>query len=193
MKVLFIDNLGMFIYNLVDEFEKKDCETLVYGNDVDIKAIGSAVKKFKPNLIVISSGAGSPKDAGNSIDVIRGYCGQIPILGVGLGHLCIIEAFEGKVNKASAINHGKLTKIKHDGKTIFKKIGNPFAAGAYSSLVAVDVPYALEVSARSENDAVMGVRHKEAFVEGIQFDPSSLLTVSGSLIIENVIREVGKK
>ena len=193
MKVLFIDNLDLFTYNLVDEFEKKGCETLVYGNDVNIKVIDSIVKKFKPNLIVISSGSGNPKDAGNSIDVIRSYCGQIPILGVGLGHLCIIESFEGKVNRASVINHGKLTKIKHDGKTIFKKIDNPFAAGAYTSLIAIDVPYDLEVSARNENDIVMGVRHKECFVEGIQFDPSSLLTASGSLIIENVIKEVGKK
>jgi anthranilate synthase/aminodeoxychorismate synthase-like glutamine amidotransferase len=193
MKVLFIDNLDLFTYNLVDEFEKKDCEVLVYRNDVDIKVIDSTVKKFKPDLIVISPGSGSPKDAGNSVDTIRNYCGQIPILGVGLGHLCIIEAFEGKVNRISVISHGKLTKIKHDDKTIFKKIDNPLIAGTYNSLIATDVPYSLEVSARNENDTVVGVRHKECFVEGIQFNPGSLLTASGSLIIENVIKEVGKK
>lgn len=193
MKVLFIDNLDLFTYNLVDEFEKKDCEVLVYRNDVGIKVIDSTVKKFKPNLIVISSGSGTPKDAGNSIDIIRNYCGQIPILGVGLGHLCIIEAFEGKINRISVLGHGKLTKIKHDGKTIFKKIDNPLIAGTYNSLIATDVPYSLEVSARNENDTVIGVRHKECFVEGIQFNPGSLLTAAGSLIIENVIKEVGKK
>ena len=103
-----------------------------------------------------------------------------------------LQAFDGKMGK-SAANHNRIVKISHDGKTIFKRIEGSFSAGTYSSLAASDVPYSLEVSARSENDAVMAVRHKECFVEGIQFDPSSLLTASGSLIIENVIKDVGKK
>jgi len=130
MRVLFIDNFG-FTYNLVDEFEKRDCEVLVYRNDADMKVIDNVVKKFKPKLIVIS---GYGRDAGNSIDVIRAYQGQIPIFGVGFGSECIIEAFEGKVARSPAILHGKTTKIEHDDKTIFKKIDNPFVAGVYNSL-----------------------------------------------------------
>ena len=189
MKILFIDNLGAFTYNLVDEFEKKDCEVLIYRNSVDIKIIDSVIKKFRPKLIVISSGP----EGGNSVDIIRNYCGKIPIFGVGLGHECIIEVFEGKVNRAPVINHGKMTQVKHDAKTIFKKIPSPFNAATYNSLSVSDVPYSFEVSARSENDVVMGVRHKECFVEGIQFNPESILTLQGSLIIENLLKEVGKK
>ena len=193
MKVFFIDNFDLFAYSLVDEFEKRNCEVLVYRNDADIKVIDNAIKKFKPNLIVISSGPGNVNDSGNSVGVVQNYCGQIPIFGVGLGHLCIIEAFEGKIGRSPVISHGKTAKIKHDGKTIFKKIDDPFIAGTYNSLSASDVPYSLEVSARSENDAVMAVRHKEAFVEGILFHPESILTEQGSLIIENLLREIGKK
>ena len=192
MKVFFIDNL-CFANSLMEEFEKRDCEVISYRNNVDMKLIESAIKKFKPKLIVISSGPEGAKDAGNSVDIIRNYYGDIPIFGVGAGHQCIIEAFEGMVNRSPMINHGKITRIKHDGKTIFKKIDNPFSAGTYNSLSASDVPYSLEVSARSENDVVMGIRHKECFVEGIQFNPESILTASGGLIIENVIQEAGKK
>ncbi len=193
MKVFFIDNFDLFSYSLVDEFEKRNCEVLIYRNDVDIKAIDNAIKKFRPNLIVISSGPGNVNGSGNSVEVIQNYCGQIPIFGVGLGHLCIIEAFEGKIGRSPVISHGKTAKIKHDGKTIFKKISDSFIAGTYNSLSASDVPYSLEVSARSENGIVMGVRHKEAFVEGILFHPESILTEHGNLIIENLLKEVGKK
>ena len=189
MRVLVIDNLDLFTYNLVDELEKKECEVLVYRNDTDMKIIDNVVKAFKPKLIVISSGAAD--EPGISINVVRAYQGQIPIFGVGAGMHFIIGAFEGKVSR-SAI-HGNLAKIAHDGKTIFKKLENNFEAGVYNTLSASDVPYSFEVSARNGNDTVMGIRHKEAFVEGIQFDPSSLLTVSGSLIIENLLREIGKK
>ncbi|MCH8004222.1 MAG: anthranilate/aminodeoxychorismate synthase component II [Nanoarchaeota archaeon] len=189
MRIFLIDNLG-FTYNLIDEFKKKDCEVVSYRNNVDMKTIDNAITKFKPNLIVISPGP--EKDTGNSVDVIRSYCGKIPIFGVGSGNLCIIDAFEGKVN-TSPVSHGKLSEIMHDGKTIFKKLDNPFNAGTYNSLSGSDIPLSLEVSARSENDVVMGVRHKEYFVEGIQFDPASLLTLQGSLIIENLIKEAEKK
>ena len=189
MRVLVIDNLDLFTYNLVDELEKKECEVLVYRNDTDMKIIDNVVKAFKPKLIVISSGAAD--EHGISIDVVRAYQGQIPLFGVGSGMHFIIEAFEGKVNKSAS--YGNLAKISHDGKTIFKKLENNFEAGVYNTLSATDIPYSFEVSARNENDVVMGIRHKEAFVEGIQFDPSSLLTVSGSLIIDNLLKEIGKK
>ena len=193
MKVLLIDNFDLFTYNLVDEFEKKECEVIVYRNDTDIKIIDSVVKKFKPGLIVISPGAGSAANAGISVEVIQTYQGKIPILGIGSGHECIIEAFGGSVGRSSVVVHGKTAKINHDGKTIFKKMNNPFIAGRYNSLSASEVPYALEVSARDENDIVMGVRHKSCFVEGLQFHPESILTPEGSVLIENILREAGKK
>ena len=189
MRVLVIDNLDLFTYNLVEELEKKECEVLVYGNHTDMKIIDNVVKAFKPKLVVVSSG---PADEhGISVDVVRAYQGQIPIFGVGSGMHFIIEAFEGKVSRSAS--RGNLTKIAHDGKTIFKKLENNFEAGVYNTLSATDIPYSFEVSARNENDVVMGIRHKEVFVEGIQFDPSSLLTVSGSLIIDNLLKEIGKK
>ncbi len=192
MRVFFVNNLG-FTNTLVEEFEKKECEVVSYRNDVDIKIIDNIIKKFKPDLIVISSGPENVKDAGISMEVIRQYAGKIPIFGVGLGHECIIEAFEGKVSRAAVINHGKTTEIRHDEKTIFKKMPNPFYAAAYNSLSASDVPYSFEVSARSKDNIVMAVRHKEFFVESVQFNPESILTLHGSLIIENLLKEIGKK
>lgn len=192
MKILFIDNFDSFVYNLVDEFEKRNCEVLMYRNDVNMKIIDDAMTKFKPNLIVISAGPSTPKEAGNSIQIIKQYSKEIPIFGVGLGHQCIIEAFEGTVGRATEILHGKPSKIKHDNLTIFKGVENPFKAGRYHSLTVFDVPYSFEISARSEKGIVMAVRHKEFFVEGVQFHPESILTPVGGLIIENLIKEVKK-
>ena len=171
MNVLIIDNFDSFTYNLVEEFQKRKCNVLVYRNNVDIKIIDKIVKKFNPKLIVISPGPSRPKDAGNSIDIIKNYSKKIPIFGVCLGHKCIIEAFGGKVDRASETIHGKSSKIFHDGKTIFKNLENPFNAGRYHSLAGLEIPDCLEISARTENNIVMGVRHKEYFVEGVQFHP----------------------
>lgn len=190
MRVLFIDNFDSFTYNLVEEFQKRKCDVLVYRNNAEINVLDKAVKKFNPNLIVISPGPSSPKDAGNSIDIIKNYSKKIPIFGVCLGHQCIISAFGGKVDKASETMHGKCSKIFHDGKTIFKNLENPFNAGRYHSLAGLEIPDCLEISARTENSIVMGVRHKEYFVEGVQFHPESILTPSGVKIIENIIRRI---
>ena len=187
MNVLIIDNFDSFTYNLVEEFQKRKCNVLVYRNNVDIKIIDKIVKKFNPNLIVISPGPSRPKDAGNSISIIKNYSKKIPIFGVCLGHQCIIEAFSGKVDRASETIHGKSSKIFHDGKTIFKNLENPFNAGRYHSLAGLEIPDTLEVSARTKNDIVMGIRHKEYFIEGVQFHPESILTPSGVKIIENII------
>ena len=192
MKVLIIDNFYLFTYNLADEFEKKECEVIAYRNDTDIKIIDNAVKKFKPNLIAIASGSGNAANSGACVEIIQAYQGKIPILGIGLGHECIIEAFGGSVGRSTVIAHGRTAKITHDGKTIFKKMGS-FIAGRYNSLSASDVPHALEVSARDENGIVMGVRHKSCFVEGLQFHPESILTIEGSALIDNILREAGKK
>jgi len=190
MRVLFIDNFDSFTYNLVEEFQKRKCNVLVYRNNVDIKIIDKTIEKFKPNLIVLSPGPSRPKDAGNSTNIIKKYYKKIPIFGICLGHQCIIEAFGGKVDRAPETIHGKYSKILHDRKTIFKNLENPFRAGRYHSLTGLEIPYDLEVSARTENDIVMGVRHKDYFVEGLQFHPESVLTTCGGKIIENIISEV---
>ena len=192
MRVFFIDNLGSFTYNLVEEFEKKDCEVMVYRSDIDPKIIEEEIKNFKPKLIVIGSGS-SLKNSGISIQIIENYYKKIPIFGVGLGNCCIIEAFGGKVGKVPAVSFGKQSKITHDGKTIYKKSDKVFNAAWYNPLIGVEIPYCLEVSARTDSSIIMGIRHKEHFVEGIQFNPESILTPLGSLIIENLIDEVSKK
>lgn len=192
MKVFFIDNLSSFTYNLVEEFEKKDCEVLVYRSDVDINIIDDEIKNFKPKLIVIGPGA-SLKHAGISMYLIENYYKKIPIFGVGLGNECIIESFGGKVGKAPEVSFGKQSKIVHDGKTIYKNLDKEFNAARYHSLAGVEIPYCLEVSARTDTDIIMGVRHKEYFVEGIQFNPESILTPVGNLIIEGLIKEIEGK
>lgn len=195
MNVLFIDNFDSFTYNLVDEFQKRNCEVLVYRNNIEMQLIDEAVKKFKPELIVISPGPSAPKDAGNSIAIIKDYYDKIPIFGVCLGHQCIIEAFGGIVSRAPEIVHGKPSKIEHDGLGVYQNIENPFQAGRYHSLAGIDIPYCLEISARSENGIVMGVKHKEYPVIGVQYHPESILTPSGGRLIENLISLIksGKK
>ncbi len=193
MKVLFIDNFDSFTYNLVDEFQKRNCEVLVYRNNIDMKIIDQSIKKFKPDLIVISPGPGNPKGAGNSKEIIENYHEKIPIFGVCLGHQCIIECFGGRIDKAVETIHGKPSKVTHDSQGIFKDIENPFQAGRYHSLVGYDIPYCFEISARTINrDLVMAVRHKEFPVIGVQFHPESILTPVGGLIIENIIKMVAK-
>ena len=193
MKIFLIDNRDLFTHNLVDEFEKRGYEVVVYRNDVDMKVIDNTIKKFKPKLIVISSGPGNAANAGNSIEIINSYYEKIPIFGIGLGHECIIEAFEGGVDRSPVVLHGKTSEVKHDGKGIFKKMDNPFIAARYNSLSGMDIPISLEVSARDEDNIIMGVRHKDYLVEGIQFHPESILTPSGSILIENLLKEVEKK
>ena len=189
--ILFIDNFDSFTYNLVEEFEKRDCEVLVYRNNVAMSSIDNAIKRFKPKLIVISPGPSTPKNAGNSIEIIQRYHKDIPIFGVCLGHQCIIEAFEGTVSRASEIYHGKPSRIKHDNEGIFKGMENPFRAGRYHSLMGIDIPYCLEITARTtDKNIVMGIRHKEFDVTGVQFHPESILTPIGGLLIENIIKRI---
>ena len=194
MNVLFIDNFDSFTYNLVDEFEKRNCNVLVYRNNVDLNMIDREIRRFKPKLIVISPGPGTPEKAGNCIEIIRKYGKKISIFGVCLGHQCLIEAFHGKVSKAPEIVHGKSSKIKHDGQGIFEGLENPFQAGRYHSLVGVSIPYCFEVSARTvKMNIVMAIRHKEQKLIGVQFHPESILTPAGGKIIENLIKMGGEK
>ena len=190
MNILIIDNFDSFTYNLVDEFEKRDCRVFVYRNNIGLENFEEIVKKINPKLIVISPGPSAPKDAGISIDIIKRYSGRIPIFGVCLGHQCIIEAFNGIVGRAPEVFHGKPSKITHDNKTIYKNIENPFQVGRYHSLAGLQIPEELVISAKSETNVVMGVRHKKLFVEGVQFHPESILTPCGGLIIENLLEEI---
>lgn len=189
MNVLMIDNFDSFTYNLVDEFEKRNCRVFVYRNNLELKDFEKIAKKINPKLIVISPGPSAPKDAGVSISAIRHCAGKIPVFGVCLGHQCIIEAFGGIVGKAPEVLHGKPSKITHDGKTIYKNLANPFQVGRYHSLTGLKIPEALAISAKSDSNIVMGVRHKKFFVEGVQFHPESILTPSGGLIIGNLLEE----
>ena len=186
MKVLFIDNFDSFTYNLVDEFQKRGCEVLVYRNDTPVNVIDEAVKSFKPKIIVISPGASTPKKAGNSIAIIKRYHKTYPILGICLGHQCIIEAFGGKVSKAPEIMHGKPSKIEHNNNGIFLGIENPLQAGRYHSLHGSKIPPCLEITA-TYNNIVMAVKHKKYDVYGLQFHPESILTPAGGKIIENLM------
>ena len=193
MKVLFIDNFDSFTYNLVDEFEKRNCAVLVYRNNISLTQLRGIINDFKPNLLVISPGPGSPKEAGCCLDLITHYQGKLPIFGVCLGHQCIIEALGGVVSKAQETVHGKPSKIFHDGKTIFKNLDNPLQAGRYHSLAGTKIPDLLEISAHSPDEKVMAVRHKKYFLEGVQFHPESILTTLGGKIIENLINLCGGK
>jgi anthranilate synthase/aminodeoxychorismate synthase-like glutamine amidotransferase len=190
MNILMIDNFDSFTHNLVDEFEKLNCIVHVYRNNMGIENFDKIVLTIKPILIVISPGPGTPQQAGISIEIIKNYSGKIPIFGVCLGHQCIIEAFNGIVDSAHEIRHGKSSNVIHDKKTIFKNIENPFRAGRYHSLAAKQIPSVLEVSAMSDNNIVMGVRHKSYLVEGVQFHPESILTPNGPLIINNLLSEI---
>jgi anthranilate synthase/aminodeoxychorismate synthase-like glutamine amidotransferase len=193
MKVLFIDNFDSFTFNLVDEFEKRGCEIKVYRNNTDMRTINSVVTKFKPQLIVISPGPSTPEKAGNSIDIIKEYYEKIPIFGVCLGHQAITVAFGGKVEKAPKTVHGKPSKIVHDGQGMFKGIEQNFQAGRYHSLCSTEVPYCFEISARTEDKSVvMGIRHKDFPVIGVQFHPESVLTPVGKMIIDNLVEMFGK-
>ena len=190
MNILMIDNFDSFTYNLVDEFEKRNCKVYVYRNNISFENFEKIIKNINPKLIVISPGPSAPKTAGISIKVIRRYAGKIPIFGVCLGHQCIIEAFNGVVDKAPEVFHGKPSKIIHDNRIIYKNVGNPFQAGRYHSLAGLKISDDLVVSAKTDNNVVMGVRHKNFFVEGVQFHPESILTPSGGLIIENLLEEI---
>ena len=185
MNILLIDNFDSFTFNLVDEFEKEGCNVIVYRNNTPMETIDKEVEKT--DLIVISPGPSTPKKAGNILEIIKRYHKTKPIFGVCLGHQALAEAFGGKVVKAKELIHGKSSRIKHDGKTIFTGIKSPLTGGRYHSLVAEELPACLEISART-NSTVMAIRHKKYPLEGVQFHPESILTASGSDIIRNLIR-----
>jgi anthranilate synthase component 2 len=176
MKVLVIDNIDSFVWNLVQYVGTLGYKVKLVDNKITLDEI----KKINPDRIIISPGPKTPKEAGNCIKIIQEA--EIPILGVCLGHQCIVEAFGGEVGRADRVMHGKASLIEHDGEGIFKDIPNPFYGGRYHSLIAKEVPKELKITAKSLDDNyVMGVRHKKLPIEGVQFHPESILTESNKL------------
>ncbi len=184
--LLVIDNYDSFTYNLVQYLGELGQEIAVYRND---QISLSKISALAPEKIVISPGPGTPKDAGISVEVIKRFGGKIPILGVCLGHQSIAEAFGGKVIRADRLMHGKTSMIKHDGLTIFKGLPDPFEATRYHSLIVKKdkLPDIFEISAWTEEGEIMGIRHKDLLIEGVQFHPESILTGVGMDLLRNFL------
>jgi anthranilate synthase/aminodeoxychorismate synthase-like glutamine amidotransferase len=188
--ILVIDNYDSFTFNLVQYLGEMGRELRVYRNDA---ITISEIEALNPESIIVSPGPGRPENSGIIIPAIRRLSGRIPILGVCLGHQAIGAAFGGSVVSAPSLMHGKTSLIFHDGRTIFAGLQNPFAATRYHSLmVAADnLPEDLEVSARSEDGVIMGLRHRKFAVEGVQFHPESILTEAGKKLLANFVTTVG--
>ena len=185
--LLIIDNYDSFTYNLVQYLGELGQEMEVYRND----KIGiEEIEYMSPERIVISPGPCTPKEAGISVELIEAFAGKIPILGVCLGHQSIAEAFGGDVVRNYRLMHGKTSMIRHDGKTIFAGLPNPFEATRYHSLIVKreTIPDCLEISAETDEGEIMGIRHKEYKVEGVQFHPESILTIVGKDLLRNFIK-----
>jgi anthranilate synthase/aminodeoxychorismate synthase-like glutamine amidotransferase len=187
--ILIIDNYDSFTYNLVQTIGALDSsrEMKVVRNDV--LGIDELVD-LKPTHLIVSPGPCTPNEAGVSVELIKRLAGKIPILGVCLGHQCIGQAFGGKVVRASRLMHGKTSPIFHDGKTIYEGVSNPFTATRYHSLVVEleTLPRDFEVTARTDQGELMGVRHQSMPIEGVQFHPESFLTDEGPKLLANFLR-----
>jgi para-aminobenzoate synthetase component 2 len=188
--LLLIDNYDSFTYNLVQAF-------LVLGADVDVHrndeiSVAAAIA-LAPSHLCISPGPGTPFDAGVSMDMIRAFAGRVPVLGVCLGHQSIVEVFGGKVVRAKRLMHGKTSRISHDGRTVFEGLPQDCEVGRYHSLIADNskMPAALEISARTQEDEIMGARHRALMVEGVQFHPESILTPNGPQLLGNFLKQSG--
>lgn len=182
-----IDNYDSFTYNLVQYFGELGEDIRVFRND---KITIHEIERLNPERIVISPGPCTPKEAGISVELIRHFAGKIPILGVCLGHQSIGAAFGGEIVRASRLMHGKTSMIYHDGRTIFEGIPHPFEATRYHSLI-IDrktLPDCFEVTAWTDMDEIMGVRHKEFIIEGVQFHPESILTKVGKDLLRNFLK-----
>ena len=185
-RCLFIDNFDSFTYNLVDDFCKRDCEARVYRADTDLEQLQAIAREYDPDLLLISPGPGTPQGAGVSLAAVDYFKDKLPIFGVCLGHQAIVEYFGGKIGHAPQPMHGKPSRLTHNGEGGFAGVVNPVQAGRYHSLVAVEVPECLEVTAEFEG-LVMGVRHRDLPIFGVQFHPESILTPTGGKIIENIL------
>ncbi len=187
VRMLLIDNYDSFTYNLVQAFAAHGADVMVYRNDMISVADGLATK---PTHLVISPGPGRPEDAGVSLAMIEAFAGKVPILGVCLGHQCIVQQQGGKIVRAEQLMHGKTSQIKHDGKSVFEGISQPFEVGRYHSLCAETetLPDTLQITAETDSGVIMGVRHKSLAIEGVQFHPESVLTPEGDTLMTNFMR-----
>jgi anthranilate synthase/aminodeoxychorismate synthase-like glutamine amidotransferase len=186
-RILLIDNYDSFTYNLVQAF-------LVLGADVDVHrndaiTVEAALRETHSHL-VISPGPGTPRDAGVSMSMIQAFAGRLPIFGVCLGHQSVVEVFGGNVVRASRLMHGKVSAVQHDGRGVFSGLPQDFKAGRYHSLIAEpeSMPEVLEVTARTAEGEIMGVRHRSLPIEGVQFHPESVLTPDGPDLMANFLR-----
>lgn len=187
VRMLLVDNYDSFTYNLVQAFAAHGADVMVYRNDMISVAEGLALD---PTHLVISPGPGRPEDAGVSLAMIGAFAGKVPVLGVCLGHQCIVQQQGGEIVRAERLMHGKTSRIKHDGKTVFEGISQPFEVGRYHSLCAANesLPDTLEITAETDSGVIMGVRHLTQRTEGVQFHPESILTPEGDTLMTNFMR-----
>ena len=189
MKLLMIDNYDSFTYNLVQYLGELGVEVVVKRNDaIDV----AGARAIKADAIVISPGPCTPTEAGVSVPILREMAGELPMLGVCLGHQCIGEAFGGKVVRAARLMHGKTSPVVHDGRTIFAGLNNPFEAMRYHSLLVepASIPPSMEVSAKPAEGEIMGLRHRQHRIEGVQFHPESIGTREGKDLLRNFLAGV---
>ncbi|HKJ20426.1 MAG TPA: aminodeoxychorismate/anthranilate synthase component II [Woeseiaceae bacterium] len=188
VRMLLIDNYDSFTYNLVQAFAAMGADVMVYRNDAITVEEALALK---PTHLVISPGPGRPEDAGESLAMIAAFAGKVPILGVCLGHQSIVQQQGGRIVRAERLMHGKTSMVKHDGKSVFAGLSNPFEVGRYHSLCAEEesLPQDLVVTAQTDRGEIMGVRHKTLQIEGVQFHPESVLTPEGDALMANFMRQ----
>jgi para-aminobenzoate synthetase component 2 len=185
--LLMIDNYDSFTYNLVQYFGELGEDIRVFRNN---KITTEQIESLQPNRIVISPGPCTPMEAGISVETIQHFGGRFPILGVCLGHQSLAVAFGGEVVRAERLMHGKTSKIRHDGKTIFHQLPNPFDATRYHSLIVRrdTLPSCFEISAETAEGEIMGLRHRSLGIEGVQFHPESILTMAGKDLLRNFLK-----
>jgi anthranilate synthase/aminodeoxychorismate synthase-like glutamine amidotransferase len=190
VKVLLIDNYDSFTYNLYQFLAELGADVTVYRND---QVTVEECLALEPDHVVISPGPCTPAEAGISCDVVRAFAGKVPVLGVCLGHQCIYDVYGGTVAGAGEIKHGKTSTISHDGRGVFKDIPDQFTAIRYHSLAGTPEtqPPALEVTAKSESGVIMGIRHRDLTVEGVQFHPESIATEHGHELLKNFLEMKG--
>jgi anthranilate synthase/aminodeoxychorismate synthase-like glutamine amidotransferase len=190
--LLMIDNYDSFTYNLVQAFLVLGARVDVFRND---EITVEQALRLEPTHLCISPGPGRPEDAGVSLDMIAAFSERVPIFGVCLGHQSLVQHFGGRIVSAERLMHGKTSMVEHDGKTIYAGLSQPFEAGRYHSLCAEDdtMPETLEVTARTKRGEIMGVRHRELPIEGVQFHPESVLTPEGDDLMRNFLNIGGDK
>jgi anthranilate synthase component 2/para-aminobenzoate synthetase component 2 len=187
VRMLLIDNYDSFTYNLVQAFAALGADVAVYRNDmIDV----AAARALEPTHLVISPGPGRPENAGVSLAMIDAFAGAVPVLGVCLGHQCLVHHFGGRIVRAERLMHGKTSAVKHDSKTIFANLPQPLEVGRYHSLCAehASLPDLLELTAETDRGEIMGVRHTKLPLEGVQFHPESVLTPDGEQLLANFLR-----